>query len=104
MTWPAIPRLLRGAGGPIKVRLVKQVRRTLPAAWGQWNDATRTIRIDKAATPEHRWRVLFHELTHAALNDAGIENMTNEAALEAFCDAIATAAIQAMRGELGMID
>ena len=104
MTWPAIPTLIRGAGGPIKVRCVKHVRPEGVECWGVWNDATRTIRLDKTALIEHQWRVLFHELAHAAIGDAGIENLFDEQGVETLCDALATARIQELRGQLGIMD
>jgi len=104
MTWPTIPTLVRGAGGPIRVRLVKKVRPEGVECWGVWNDATRTIRLDRTAKIEHQWRVLFHELAHAAISDAGIENLFDVQGVEVLCDAFATARIQEMRGELGLID
>lgn len=104
-SYPDIPTLIRGSGGPIRVR-----RRARPRgsdgseAWGLWDSAQRLITIDKTAKPEHQWRVLFHELAHAALHDAGLDNILEAAAQETICDALATARIQEMRGELGLID
>lgn len=102
--WPPVPSLIRGAGGTIKVRRVKKARVEGTECWGVWDDAKRIITIDKTAAPEHQWRVLFHELTHAALHDAGIENLFDPQGVETLCDCIATARIQEMRGNLGVMD
>lgn len=103
--WPPIPTLLRGAGGPITVRKRKKPRhKDGDEVWGLWDGAARRITIDSTAKIEHQWLVLFHELTHAALHDAGVENLMDDAGVEAICDAMATARIQEMRGELGVID
>jgi hypothetical protein len=105
MIWPPIPTLVRGTGGTITVRCVKKVKHTDGTeCWGEWDEAKRTIRIDKTAKPEHQWRVLFHELTHAALGDAGIENLFDPAGVETLCDALATARMQEFRGQLGIMD
>lgn len=104
MTWPPIPSLIRGSSGPIKVRRVKKAIANGQDCWGHWNDAKRLITIDKTAAIEFQWRVLFHELAHAALSDAGTENLMEDQAVEAVCDAVATARMQELRGELGIID
>ena len=105
MSYPPIPTLVRGTGGAIKVR-----KRRRPKAWdnsevwGMWDDAKRLVTIDATATVEHQWFVLFHELTHAALHDSGLENLMDDKAVEAVCDAMATARMQEFRGQLGVID
>lgn len=102
--WPVVPRLWRGAGGPITVRLRRRPKHEDGTeVWGLWDDAARRITIDGTAKREHQWRVLFHELTHAALHDSGIENLLEAKAVEAICDAISTARYQEMRGNLGLI-
>lgn len=103
--WPPIPRLLRGTAGTIKVTLRKRARHPDGTeCWGIWDDSKRLITIDRTARMEHQWRVLFHELTHAALSDAGIENLLDGQGVEAICDAVATSRIQEMRGDLGIMD
>ena len=102
--WPPIPTLVRGTGGAIKVRRLKKVKSAGVDCWGDWDDSTRTIRLDKTAVIEHQWRVLFHELAHAALHDSGLQNAFEDRAIEALCDAFATSRVQEMKGELGIID
>lgn len=105
MTWPPIPTLVRGAGGPITVRRVKCPRGSDgEEAWGTWDEGRRAIRLDRNASPDHQWRTLFHELCHAAFDDAGLEAVLEDSAQEALCRAIATARIQELRGQLGIID
>lgn len=104
MRWPQIPKRLRGAGGPIRVRLIKRCKGDAGAAWGTWEAGTRTVRLERGALPQHRWRVLFHELTHAALDDAGVGHLLSAEATEAICDAMATARLQEMRGMLGLAE
>lgn len=103
--YPPIPRLIRGTGGAIRVRLRRKPKHADgQECWGLWDDGKRLITVDSTASPEHRWRVLFHELAHAALADAGVENLMDGAATEAICDAMATARLQEFRGELGIVD
>lgn len=102
--WPPLPTLIRGVGGPIKVRRVRRAQVQGTPCWGVWDDAKRIITIDRTAKIEHQWRVLFHELMHAALHDAGIENLFDPKGIETLCDCVATARIQEMRGELGVMD
>ncbi len=103
MRWPAIPKSVRGAGGPIKVRLVQKIVSDEHGdCWGEWEPGKRLVRIEKGAPPQLRWKVLFHELTHAALDDAGVSNLLSFDGVESLCDAMATARLQEMRGQLGM--
>jgi len=105
MAYPPIPTLMRGTGGAIRIR-----KRKRPKAWDgtdvwwMWDDSKRLITIDTTASREHQWRVLFHELTHAALHDSGMENLFDDKGVEALCDAFATARMHELRGELGIID
>lgn len=104
MSYPAIPTLIRGVAGPIKVRRRKNITLDGAGCWGLWDGAKRLITIDSTAAIDQQWRVLFHELAHAALHDAGIENLMEERAVEAICDALSAARTQEMRGELGLHD
>ncbi len=88
---PPLPRSVRGAGGVIKVRLVKLPKCEDGAdAWGTWEPSTRTIEIERCALLAHQFRVMYHELMHATLSDAGIVNMLSDEAQELLCDAVAT--------------
>lgn len=102
--FPPLPSLIRGTAGPIKVRLRRNLKLDGQGCWGLWDGAKRIIAIDKTAPIEHQWRVLFHELVHAALHDAGLENVMEEQAIEAICDAMSASRIQEFRGQLGIMD
>lgn len=97
MKWPPLPRRLKGAGGPITVRLVKRVRVEGESCWGSWEPSTRTVRLEKGAPIEHQWRTLHHEWMHAVLHDSGIQELLSEEGQEALCQAIACARIAEMR-------
>jgi len=85
------------------VRLIKVVKQDEGLlCWGTWEASTRMIRLERAAPPEHRWRVLYHEWAHAVLDDSGITNLLTPDAVEMLCDAFATARMQELRGVLGM--
>jgi hypothetical protein len=102
--WPAIPKTLRGTGGPIRVRQIQRVRSEGEECWGTWSAEERIIRIERGATAEHKWRVFFHEWAHAALDDAGVSNLFSLDGNETLCDAIASARVQEMRGTLGLTE
>lgn len=91
MRYPAIPKSIGAPGGPIKVRLVKRERADDGApAWGTWEPATRTIRIERGAPLQHKWRVFWHEWTHAVMDDNGIGELLTEQGGEALAQAIRT--------------
>ncbi len=99
--WPAIPASVEGAGGPITVRKVKRARSDDGrACWGTWQADRRTICLDRSAGREYQWKVLFHEMTHAALDDAGVSSLLSEEGQETLCWAMASARMQELRGSL----
>lgn len=91
-SFPALPKSVMAPGGEVSVSLVANIKHPDgDECWGIWDDAARTITLDKTAMKRHQWRVLFHELTHVALDDAGLSNGMNDELVEAVCDAIASA-------------
>lgn len=91
MRYPAMPRTIGAPGGPIKVRLVKHEQADDGApAWGTWEQHTRTIRIQRDAPVAHRWRVFWHEWTHAVMDDQGLGEILSEQGAEALAQAIRT--------------
>lgn len=89
-TYPPLPKSVMAPGGEVTVWLVDKAG-TNGDAWGTWQEATRTVEIEKSAQPRHRWRVFYHEMTHVALDDAGLSNGMPEELVEAICDAMASA-------------
>lgn len=101
LRYPALPKIVHGAGGPIRVRLIKRVATEEgDAAWGTWEPATRTIRLERGAKLEHKWRVLYHETMHAAIDDAGLCHLLTEEAQETLCDAVASSRMAELRASL----
>ncbi len=100
--WPAIPSSVEGAAGPIRVRRVKRPCSDEGlACWGTWEKAKREIQLDRSAPREHQWRVLFHEMMHATMDDAGLNYLLTPDAEETLCEAVATGRMRELRGMLG---
>ena len=92
VSFPALPKTLMAPAGEVTVVLSPKIKHPDgDECWGIWDEATRTITLDKTAMKRHQWRVLFHELTHVALDDAGLSNAMNDELVESVCDAIASA-------------
>lgn len=89
--FPRLPKVVQAAGGPVKVVLATKLRSGNRACWGLWDDAARTISLERRATMAHKWRVFYHELAHVALSDAGLDNALDEKVIETLCDAVASA-------------
>lgn len=101
--WPTLPKSVRCAGGPVKVRMCKRITaEDGDACWGLWDASTRTIRVERGGTPQNRWHTFFHEWMHAVLTDSGFGEMFTKEGNEALCQAVAAARVQEMRGDLGM--
>lgn len=105
MRWPPLPKTVRGAGGPIRVKLVDAIEPDAGKAagdnsqtFGIWEGHKRLIRIVASLDLAFQWSVLYHELVHAALFDSGLTNLMTHENEEALADAIATARIAEMRG------
>lgn len=92
----ALPRVIDAPGGPVRVTLRRGALHDDDGneAWGLYDVAKRRIYISRAIPPAHRWKVLWHEWTHVALIDAGLDNGIEERLHEAICDAIATARVR----------
>lgn len=87
--FPPIPKEVHAPGGLIAVRKVPQISISGQECWGIWEDHERRISLDQTASAQHLWKVYFHELTHAWLDDSGISNGISDELNEAICDAIA---------------
>lgn len=61
---------------------------------GLYDSEKRVISILKGLPPLHRWKVYFHELVHAALMDAGLDNGLPDALHETLADAISTSRVR----------
>ncbi len=58
--------------------------------YGVWSELTREIKINAAHPLWQQWQSYFHEATHVALSDSGIDELLTTEMLEAVCDAVAT--------------
>jgi hypothetical protein len=89
---PPIPKRVEAPGGPVIVSQVRKVPNLDGAeCWGLYDSSTRRIRILRSLPLRFRWKILYHELVHVALIDAGLDNGIEDRLHEAICDAIATA-------------
>lgn len=89
--YPPLPKSVQAPGGLIKVITTKDnIKHENAECWGLYDPEMRTITIDMKAAPRQRWLTFFHELTHVALIDSGLNNGMSDALHEAICDAVAT--------------
>jgi len=102
-TWPRLPRRWELQGGWVRITRPKQVHDGKRHA--DWDRDTRVIRIERHLTNREAWRYLFHELTHARLDDTRmfisvepLELSTDQE--EAICEAMALALHFQMRRQL----
>lgn len=104
--WPPLPKSVHGVGGAIRIELVPFIENEAgkPAVgdnsttFGMWEGHKRLIRIVDNVPRAFQWSVLYHEMVHAALFDAGLTNLMTHENEEALCDCISTARIAEMRG------
>lgn len=88
-----LPAFVWSALGPVPVKLVKDLKVSdspteEQEAFGTWDENRRAISIEPTACAPTQIKTLFHEMTHVALNDAGVNNTFNEAAIETVCDVL----------------
>jgi len=83
----------------VKVRIVKKIMNGGQECWGLWEDHIRTISLSAESTPRHRWKVFYHELSHVAITDAGLDDILDEKTHEALCNAWASARMREQFGE-----
>lgn len=87
-----LPTMVSAPGGDITVKTVEAPVKVGEAdAWGFWDEQTRTIGISSEITGRTLWKVFFHELTHVAITDSGLDELISNEMHEALCEAIAVA-------------
>ena len=109
--YPALPKTIRLPGGRVKIVQMENI--TIvddcgadAACNGLWNQDERTIYIDSTISAEQKWRFFYHELTHAALTEGGMDDMLHsliapqlfEAVVEGVCNAVASQRMQEKYG------
>lgn len=94
--WPRLPQQVEGAGGPIRVVVVRGyvTHEDGEECMGTYEHETRTIRVASRLRGRQRWHTFYHELIHAALTDSGLWNQLGKQKQEALCDALATARVR----------
>lgn len=86
MRLPPLPKQVDAPLGPVRVVLAP-----LGDDYGDFLEERREVRINETLSPMQRWVTLYHELTHAALSDCGVDEVITEEMAEAVCDAVSTA-------------
>lgn len=92
LQWPPLPRTIELRGGWVKVQRPYK----LGKKFADWEETRRIIRIERGLSRELAWRYLFHELTHAWLDDSRLFYGTVEVLAltedqeEAICDVVAS--------------
>lgn len=97
LTWPPLPRKVGGLSGPIRVRRPPRVERTSngDVIMGLWKTQEREVLVKGTLRREVAWRILLHELAHAALDDAGV-SMSNKQE-ESVVDTVASGMLHVVR-------
>ena len=91
--YPPLPKQVPGAGGPIEIRVVKHPGGD-PKNNGIFLPDSRTIEVASELRGDQRWRIYYHELTHAALWDSGAHNMFSGKQEELICDAVSASRLR----------
>ena len=95
MKYPPLPKAVIGLSGAITVEVVDALKDDDGTpCWGLWSQIGRRVQVQRSADKRHEWAVLYHELVHAALDDAGVSHLLSEAHIEALCDALASARVR----------
>jgi hypothetical protein len=68
---------------------------------GLWIPAQRMVQVRTRLPADVAWSVLWHEWSHAALDDSGARYHLTEQQTEAICEAWAAAQLAAMRSHNG---
>jgi hypothetical protein len=90
--YPKLPTSVEGPGGAITVAVVPApLKLSDTEVWGCWDEADRAIKVSDDIPPRMRWKVYFHELTHVAITDSGLDEMISNELHEAICEAVAVA-------------
>lgn len=98
--YPPLPAWIEAPGGKVTISTQKDIRHDddKVACWGMWDESDRTIKIDESVKGRLQWGVFYHEATHVALSDSGLNNILQPEIIEAICDAVST---QRMRERFG---
>jgi len=84
---PPLPTELFSVLGPLPIETLDAQRAKEGEMLGVFNAEHRTIGVADIAH-EMRWATLWHEATHVALYDSGVNNALTEEQAEMVCDAM----------------
>lgn len=92
---PLLPKTIQGLGGEIRIDRPLQVEPGDSDFLGMWLSHEDRILIKSTLRRDVAWRMLLHELTHAAIDHAGITlSATKE---ELICDTVASGMMHVVR-------
>lgn len=89
-----LPKKVQGLGGLIEVRVVPKLKLKGVKVAGLWYAYRRLIEVSAALPVREQWHTLYHELTHAMLDDSGLHNTLSKESQEVLCDLTATARLR----------
>lgn len=99
-SWPDLPTQILGLAGPIPV--LRPDSFPDPQQIGEWDPNTREIRVLASLDNIEAWWVLFHEISHASTDEAGVE--LPEEYWEPVANATADGMLRAMAPQLVVLD
>lgn len=101
MIWPALPSVVHSSIGDVPVEQVADLKdETGDDCLGIWNYGERKIKLRPDQAPPAGWQTLVHEKVHMWLSDSGVSGFLSQKQEEAICDAISTAIVAEMAGQL----
>jgi hypothetical protein len=90
--YPKLPTSVEGPGGAITVTVSPAPLKIAEhEVWGYWDEGERAIKVSDELSPRMRWKVYFHELTHVAITESGLDELISGEMHEALCEAVAVA-------------
>ncbi len=92
--YPPIPTEVESPGGTVRIEIGEAPVVEGAACDGLWDSGRQVISLDGNVSPRHQWRTYYHELTHVALTDAGLDEIIDPKLHEAICQAVATARLR----------
>jgi Zn-dependent peptidase ImmA (M78 family) len=89
-----IPKKVMGLGGMITVKRIPKLKFKGEKVAGLWRSYERTIEINSSLPVREQRHTLYHELTHAALDDSGLHYTMSKDSQEVLCDLMATSRLR----------
>lgn len=88
MKSPTLPKATWSALGVISVGELSKDFPGYENTFGFFSPTKRDIAVAHDVMPAMQWSTFWHEVTHVALFDAGVNNILSHEQLESICDAL----------------